>query len=344
VIRLAKLLAVLLWGLSVIVALTGGLALPILAVPGFGTVGLVLILNRPTNSIGWLMIAMGAVPAAASALGLESPEFQNGAVLAALVLVLVVFPNGRPPSRKWWIPVALLGAGWLVAVIFPAFDWNRSDGFTVPIGVVAALAGVVWCGSAPFVRFRSVSGVEREQLRWLGATATLTAVTAIIPMIDFALAGPRLLGEITALAATVGGTLGIPAAILIAITRYRLYEIDRIISRTVTYTLVGAAVAVVYSTPVLLLPRLLGESNDLVIATSTLAAAAAFNPARRRIQHGVDRRFNRARFDAEHAIERLAHSLGNRATFEAIEQEISAVLGATLAPRHSSISRRRPVG
>jgi hypothetical protein len=336
----ARSVAVAVWLSAVVLALADlgivplegtGLALPFVAVPGFGTVGLALILHRPANSVGWLMLGMGGAPAVFFLAGVGGVEFQNLAVLAALVLVLVVFPDGRLPSRRWLVPIALLVVGWVIALLVPSFEWRSSDDFAVPIGVVAGLAGVLWCAAAPFIRFRRADGIERAQLRWLGATAAFAAIMALVALAT-GVAGVPVIPELAALLGMATGALGIPAAILVAVTRYRLYEIDRIVSRTVTYALVVLVVGAVYAVPVVLLPRLLGESNDLVIAGSTLASAAAFNPVRRRIQRGVDHRFNRAHYDAEQEVEAFAGRLRGSADLAAVSTDLAGVLGRTVAP------------
>ena len=324
-----------------IVPLEGtGLILPIIAVPGFGTVGLALILHRPANSVGWLMLGMGGAPAVFFLVGVGGVELQNFAVLVALVLVLVVFPDGRLPSRRWLVPIALLVGGWTVAVLVPSFEWRTSDDFAVPLGVVIGLAGVLWCAAAPFVRFRRAGGMERAQLRWLGAAAAFTPILALVALVTGVI-GIQVIPELAGLLALVGGALGIPAAILVAITRYRLYEIDRLVSRTVSYALVVLVVGAVYAVPVVLLPRLLGESNDLVIAGSTLSAAAAFNPVRRRIQRAVDHRFNRARYDAERDVEKLTVELRSAVTVATVTDTLTTAVTRTVQPGHAALWIRK---
>ncbi len=319
-----------------------GLALPFVAVPGFGTVGLALILHRPANSVGWLMLGMGGAPAVFFLVGASAVELQNLAVLVSLVLTLVVFPDGRLPSRRWLGPIALLVGGWTIAVLVPSFEWRSSDDFAVPIGVVIGLAGVLWCAAAPFVRFRRAGGMERAQLRWLGAATAFTAISALVALAGGVIGVP-VLPEFAGLLAMATGALGIPAAILAAVTRYRLYEIDRLVSRTVSYALVVLVVGAVYAVPVVLLPRLLGESNDLIIAGSTLAAAAAFTPARRRVQRMVDHRFNRARFDADREVENLTVRLRSAVTVAAVTDTLTSAITRTVQPGQVALwIRKRP--
>jgi hypothetical protein len=127
-----------------------------------------------------------------------------------------------------------------------------------------------------------------------------------------------------------------PLTLGVGLFRHHLYEIDRIISRTVTYTLVAAAVAAIYLLPVLTLPRLLGESNDLVTAASTLAAAAVFNPLRRRTQRAVDRRFNRARYHTEQEIDAYATRLADHVDLHTVTTDLQTVVARTLTPTTTS--------
>ncbi|HEY5683763.1 MAG TPA: hypothetical protein VIY70_00165, partial [Acidimicrobiia bacterium] len=145
--------------------------------------------------------------------------------------------------------------------------------------------------------------------------------------------------DLSETASDVGAVLlysSVWVSIGVAVLKYRLYEIDRIISRTVTYTLVAAAVAAIYLLPVLTLPRLLGESNDLVTAASTLAAAAAFNPLRRRTQRAVDRRFNRARYHTEQEIDAYATRLADQVDLHTVTTDLQAVVARTLTPTTTS--------
>jgi hypothetical protein len=310
-----------------------GLVLPLVAVPGYASVGLILILHRPTGTVGWLMLGMGGLPAIGAVTGVGSAELANGAVLIGLALMLVFFPDGRLPSRKWSVPIAMLVGGWSLAIFAPGFLWRRDEGFALHPGVISGLLGVLACTTVPFVRRRRAGLVERAQLRWLGAAATATGLMAALAL------GPAVssfvpdgLGELASGLGLLFGVFGIPAAVLIAVVRYRLYEIDRIISRTITYLALGTVVLAIYSLPVLVLPSVLGGSSDLVVALSTLAAAAAFNPARRRIQRAVDRRFHRAHYDAESEIEAFSARLRSNLTLDSIDAALTNTMARTVQP------------
>lgn len=344
---LFRLIAIVVWLVAVVTVLAffgviplegTGLVLPLAAVPGYATVGLILVLHRPTSGVGWLMLGMGGLPAIGTVAGIGSVELANGAVLIGLALMLVFFPDGRLPSRKWSVPIAMLVGGWSFAVFAPRLLWRRSDGFDLHVGVIVALLGALACTAAPFLRRRHADLVERAQLRWLGAAATATglmAALALAPAVSSFV--PDGLGELASGLGLLFGVFGIPAAVLIAVVRYRLYEIDRIISRTITYLAVGGVVLAIYSLPVLVLPSVLGGSSDIVVALSTLVAAAAFNPIRKKVQRTVDRRFFRARFNAQLELDRFAEGLREKVDLGAVTGDLATVIARTVAPAAASI-------
>lgn len=321
-----------------------GLVPPAAAVPGFATVGMLLIRHRPLNVVGWLMLGMGALPAVATFAGVTEPALLIGMVLVCLVLVLVVFPDGRLPSVLWLTPIGLLAVGWTMALAFPGLIWTQTPGFEVPVGVAVGMAGVVWCAAAPFARYRRAEGIERLQLRWLGATAGFTALAGSVALLSLVLQAATVVGEFAALVGMVGVTLGIPASIFIAVTRYRLYGIDRIVSRTISYTVVVVLLALVFSVGAIWAPTwLIGEGHPLFVAGSTLAVAALFNPLRRRVQRAVDRRFNRSAYRAEVVAAEFAAELHRSLSIEELTRLLDRTVSDHLLPATSVVWVGTPV-
>ena len=303
--------------MGVVALPTSGLVLPAAATPGFATLGMLLVWHRPRNLVGRLMLGMGGLPAIGALLGVQEAAFLNGLVLVCFVLVLVVFPDGKLKSATWLVPVALLGIGWTTALVFPDFVWARSDGFEIPIGVALALPAVVWCATAPFARYRHAVGIERLQLRWLGATAGITGAAGVVALASVALQTSSSLSEMAGLITMIGATFGIPGSIFIAVRRYRLYNIDRVVSRTISYAIIVVTLGLVFAFGAIWLPtRLFGEAHPLFVAGSTLAVAALFNPLRRRIQRRVDRRFNRSAYQVEVVAEEFSARLRQSPTTE----------------------------
>jgi hypothetical protein len=310
---------------------------PLFTIPGFGTVGGLLAMRRPRNPIGWLLLAMSSAPLFDRLIGLP-PEVQNGIVVGGLAVVLVLFPTGSPLSPLWYAPMVLVILSW--STLGSVGSVTLASKFEVPIGVVVAAGSLLVCVAAPVARYRRATGVERSQLRWLGAVATFTGVTFGLTAIGFAFGAEWLIQSVGGFA-LVGFAFGVPVAILIAILRYRLYAIDRIISRTVTFAVVALVLTGIYAVPVLLIPQLLGSTSDLVTAASTLAAAAAFNPVRRRVHAGVVRYFNRSAYDAVQEVDRLAATLRERSNHGSITAGLAAVAGGALQPSTLQVWLRR---
>jgi hypothetical protein len=308
----------------------------LVAMPGYGTVGALLGIRRPTHPIGWLLLAMGALPVFAGLMGL-APEIINGLALAGLAVVLVVFPTGMPLSRRWLIPIGATVFFWVFVWDFPL---KVAGGVEIPVAVVLAVGSLLVCASAPIIRFRRSSGIERAQLRWLGAAVAASALAVLLMAIGLVLGFEELANNSGGLAVLFLG-FGLPAAIMIAILRYRLFEIGKIVSRTITYSVVAVLVSAVYAVPVLVAPRILGDSSAPVTATATLAAAAAFSPLRRRVRRAVDRRFNRSAYDAAREAERFAEEVRDEVDPEAITRRLGAVAQSALHPSSVMVWIRR---
>jgi hypothetical protein len=349
----------------------GSVVPPVLAAVSAATVGAVLATRRPRHPVGWLLLIFGlavsasGVAAAYTAYGLVA---RPGALLAAgavaryspaliltalpaLSFVLLLTPTGSLPSPRWrwwaWVtvaaPVTLLVA---VAVargsLDPRYqaegnplDFRGFDGALLVVNQVALgvtlLAVVVGAGSL-VLRFRRTRGIERQQLRWVAWAAVLVALAAVAALASAALGLPELLSWAAGVCVAL-----LPLAAGAAILRYRLYDLDRIISRTLAYGLLTLLLGGGYAGVVLGLGRLLPDSSSLAVAAATLAVAAAFQPARRRIQQLVDRRFNRRRYDAARTVEAFAARLREQVDLDALTGELLAVVQDTMQPTQASL-------
>ena len=218
-------------------------------------------------------------------------------------------------------------------------------------GPAGAAAGVLnWVGFAVMfacvpaaalsvvLRFRSSRGVERQQLRWVAFGA------------GAAVAGPLLLVPLDALGLAPTDSfswpllLSVPLSIAVAVLRYRLWDLDRLVSRTVTYALVTAVLVLPYLAIVAATPRLVGGSGSLAVAAATLAVAALFQPLRRRVQGLVDRRFNRRRYDAARTLEGFVARLRDQVDLDALHGELLGVVDQTMQPTRASLWLRPQVG
>jgi hypothetical protein len=329
-------------------------------------VGALIATHRPRNPIGWLFCAVGIFQGLIIATEAYSdyalriaPGTVPGGLLtnwvaqwvwAPSVGLLVtflplLFPDGRLPSPRWR-PVAWLSAFSIVLTcgLYGVLLWplravvDRDPFELLPAGqaivVNAAAPFMLLCGlaclTALAVRFRQARGIERQQLKWLLFAA---AITVVILSLSLSLVVNRL--WLLPLAPAI------PVAAGIAILRYRLYDIDRIISRTLIYGLLTALLAGVYSGAVLVLGQVFGGvGRDLpswAVAGVTLAVAALFQPARRRIQAVVDRRFNRRKYDAAKTVEAFSVRLRHEVDLDALSAELLAVADQTMQPTMASL-------
>jgi hypothetical protein len=340
-----------------------------LAFLSFPAMGATIASRRPSNAIGWLLLGVGLVASLLIACmgyavyGLVySEQGAPGATLAAwfvawlwfpLITTIptflpLLFPTGAPPSRGWR-PVAWLNAALVVIVSFPAMVEERlaEGNYNVPnpigiaglgdtedqvfsiMGPVLLLAIGLSLASLIF-RYRRAATQERQQLKWIAFAIGVLFVLTILED-GFNLAVPALIFPLTLMA--------IPASMAIAVLKYRLYEIDRIISRTVAYGALTAILAGGYLVLVLVLQSLLPvpAESPLIVAVSTLAVVAAFGPLRRRVQRIVDRRFNRTSYDAQVMVESFTRRLRNEVELESLTQDLTGVVSQTMHPRHVSV-------
>ena len=313
---------------------------------GFSTVGALLTWRRPSHPVGWIFAAAGLVAAADFATfeyalaavvghrGLPAGEYVGWPQLwiwvpfIALITVylFLLFPDGRLP-RPSWRPVSWLAGGFGVILVTglalspgtvanltalrnpfgvsPAWVPVTAIGF----GLVGLLGCVVLAAWSLFSRSRRGPSVERLQIKWLAYSGCLVALTLVPSTILSLSAG---IAARVAEGALMVAVLAMPVAVAVAILRYRLYDIDRIISRTLAYAIVTGLLVGVYAGLVLLTTQVFRVHTPVAVAASTLAAAALFNPLRRRVQRAVDRRFNRARYDADQTVAAFAATAQRR--------------------------------
>jgi hypothetical protein len=336
---------------------------------GYASVGLVLGLRRPANPIGWLFAASGLLwslwipwdvwiaqllragrplPLAAQ-LAAASGEFSWAPAIAlGITLPALLVPDGRLRSPRWRVVVATAAFGAIVAPLAGSLMAGQLQETEIPFDNPFGLAGTAgtaatvltmtavvlhWLSlpaalASLVLRFRSSVGVERQQLRWIATGAALTIV--------------GLLAGAVIAAAGYAAVLCLPVAVAVAVLRYRLWDLDRLVSRTVTYALVTGLLVLPYLLVVPAAGRLAAGTGSLGVAAATLAAAALFQPLRRRIQALVDRRFNRRRYDAARTLDRFAVRLRDQVDLDALRAELLTVVDQTVQPTQASLWLRPP--
>ena len=210
-------------------------------------------------------------------------------------------------------------------------------------GVVEAVflpvLAICWLGSvaAQVLSYRHSSGERRQQLKWLAGGSALAAVAIPVAVVLSGRHGIGVAGDIASL-----GLLGLPVCMGVAILRYRLFDIDRIVSRTLAYAVVTGLLVGVYAGIVLLATRVVSIAHPVAVAASTLAAAALFNPLRRRVQRAVNRRFNRARYKADRIVAAFAARLQDGVDLDSVCGDLAAVVQQNLEPAHVSVRMSQP--
>jgi len=319
-----------------------------------------------------LATAPGSVPAARLA-GWCS-DLLAALTLVQLLFLVLLFPDGRLPSHRWrpvlwalFVVVAGAVAGQMqvgttvsggitdsLAIegvtyrnplgIIPRHGWS-SDLFAM-IVLLAVVTGVLAVASV-FIRRRGASTERRKQLAWLGYVGLLTAVwgVALVASTPLMHGGTRWIGTVIWSILMLTLVAGLPVACAVAVLKYRLYEIDRLISRTVAYAIVTGLLIGVYAALVLFATRVPPLRGSVAVAGSTLVAAAMFSPLRRRVQRAVDRRFNRARYDAEQTVSEFAARLQEGADLNAVLANLASAVNRSLEPAHLSVwTGKAPLG
>jgi hypothetical protein len=343
----------------------------LLALVSAATVGVVLAARRPRHPVGWLLLGLGVsigLTGFADSYVLYGQLVRSGALpavrwlaiyspavtltgVACVSFVLLLTPTGSLPSPRWrwWARVAAAApVVYLVAItlksqaVDPAYRSVTNplglQALQLPITITHIVASViivvaVVVGALSLVvRFRRARGVERQQLRWVALAAVLASGAILVALAGMALRNTALLPWAFGIGFAV-----LPPAIGAAILRYGLYDLDRIISRTLAYGLLTVLLAGGYAAVVLGLGQLLGRDSSLVVAAATLAVAAVFQPARRRIQRAVDQRFNRRRYDAARTIAAFSARLREEVDLATLTGDLLAVVEQTMQPTTVSL-------
>jgi hypothetical protein len=348
--------------------------------------GYLIMVRRPGNAIGALLALVGLLLAtellteqyplyglvtapgslpAARLVGWLSVVVSVLTVYLLLFLVLI-FPDGRLPSRRWrpvrtGILAAMAGSvlsqmqsgqyvsGGLTDILddskasypnplgfFPQHGWFSGFVFAAVVATMAAAVSVV---TSVFVRRRGAGPELRKQLAWLGYVGVLTVIWILVLAPGAAInpGSSDSLGTVLWVLMVLTPVVGIPVACVVAVLKYRLYDIDRLISRTVSYAIVTGLLVGLYAGLVLLASHVLPVHSSVAVAGATLVVAALFNPVRRRVQHAVDHRFNRSRYDADLMIAAFAARLQDAADLDAVQSDLAATVNQALAPSHMSL-------
>jgi hypothetical protein len=355
-------------------------SVPVWIDAAYGAVGLTVAWRKPGNPLGWIFLLgglFGALSEDASYYMVADYRLHHGdlpfgwaavltqpgwaPLIALLGIALLLFPDGRLPSRRWrwllwtFLGVAALWIGGTEVVSVGAIAGHHirvdsggnllalSGNLTGPDawwGVVQAvffpLLTLCWLLSvaSQVVNYRRSTGDRRQQLKWLltGAVATVACL-----IFNVALSGRSGVADLAHSAASIAGLLALPVSMSVAVFKYRLLDIDRILSRTLSYAIVTGLLVGVYAGLVLLATRVLTVHTPIAVAGATLAAAALFTPVRRRVQRAVDRRFNRARYDADRTLAAFTARLNEAIDLDAVRGDLAATVQAALEPMHVSV-------
>jgi hypothetical protein len=345
----------------------------VIGVPCAG-VGVLVARRRPRNPIGWLFLVTGTC----LFLSTDGPDYALltyrghhlplgpvglalgqmwGSGLVLLFVVILLFPDGRLPSRFWratlWAfgavyavlqaatavatadalaahPIRVDGNGGLSALDHPAGWYNLVQGPATAALIVLTLCFV----GRQALSWRRSSSERRQQLKWLASGAAVTSICGVLSG-SLSSSGIKIVSDVGNFAWF--GWAALPVSIGIAILRYRLYDIDRIISRTLAYAILTGLLVGLYAGLVLLATRVLSLHAPVAVAASTLAAAALFNPVRHRVQRAVDRRFNRARYDAGKTVAAFAARLQGAPDLDTVQDDLAGVVHQVLEPAHVTV-------
>ena len=350
----------------------------VLVILGFVTMGVLVSYRRPGNAVGWIITGMGISLALSGftesygmyALYTDPGSLPVGEVMAWLsswiiipslfagpALLFLLFPDGHLISRRWlivfWLVIAATSLTVLSTALVPVLDEAPFKGVVNPFGVDTSgtlfaqvssygwpgmAAGLLAAAVAMIVRLRRSRGVERQQLKWIASAATVLPLTSLAAVVSYYLGWNPASSILPFLAPVL-----IPLAAGYAVLKYRLYDIDLVINRTLVYGSLTATFVAVYFGGVASIQTLFqaltgqSEQSQLAVVVSTLAIAALFNPLRTRIQSLIDRRFYRRKYDARTTLEAFAGRLRNETDLQTLNGELVTVVRETMQPEHVSL-------
>jgi len=345
----------------------------------FSTVGGMIAPRLPPhNPVGWLFCTIGllagmrlfvaeyAIVTLLAEPGTLLSNLPGGEALAwvsswlwvshigLFLFLALLFPDGGPPSSRWrpfaWTVGVVIVVGTVAVAVWPetaaGFDLTSHPlGIEIVTEAVNPMETILYtlalvAMSSLVVRLRRSKGVERQQVKWFAYAVVVLAISAILAYVVSETMGIRWLGWISSVLVIVG-VVGLPVAVGMAILRYRLYNIDLIINRTLVYGALTALLVAVYVGSIVLFQGLLraltGQGSQLAIVASTLAVAALFTPLRRRIQSFIDRRFYRRKYDARRTLEAFSAKLRNQTDLDALGDDLVDVVRETMQPTHVSL-------
>jgi hypothetical protein len=351
-------------------------ATPVMAL-ALAAAGMVVANRQPSNPIGWLLLGSGLATMLSTDAGLyvlldyrtghgtlplgPAAAFWVWALWPLPILIgtpaLVLFPDGQLPTRlsRWSVRIyAATSTLWIAGQMVGAIDaiaghqiHADASGITNnPAGLAATVSNLSWVFAVPIpviwliwighqiMSYRGATDQRGEQLKWLTGGAAAVVAGVIVSLLVTSSGGPA------AQAALIISRLAIiafPVSIGVAILKYRLYEIDRLISRTLAYAIITGLLVGVYAGLVLLATQVFRFHSSVAVAAATLAAAALFTPVRRRVQRAVDRRFNRARYDADLTVAAFASRLKDAVDLPSVQEDLADIVSRALEPAHVSV-------
>jgi hypothetical protein len=337
----------------------------------FAGVGALVGAREPSNAIGWLFLSIGgsismtlasieyvALDLSGARWAQWTAQWVSTGALIQMPFVLLLFPDGKLLSRRWrlaaWLGAATV-AGMLLGGLFSPYAGKQYE-FSNPVGIEGLrgtplfdgmlgwylLPFAMVAGAASFVaRFRSSSGNRREQLKWFALAASVAAAAYLLLNVAWLLSGVSDIDFVgLAMVILTSSFVSIPVASGIAILRYRLYDIDVIINRTLVYAALTAILGLSYLGLVLVLQQItisVTAESEFAIAGSTLAVAALFRPARSRVQGFIDRRFYRRKYDAAKTLDEFSQRLRDEVDIDSLTRELLDVINLTMGPKHKSV-------